>query len=201
MFCPKCGIEIDEGSVFCSRCGNKLVSDAVSEEKQQTTSSEQETLKRDRNVDVLKPIIIIAAICIAGYFIGNGFSKTPETAQQNSYVETNESSMETVAEAYGVMTEEEKEHHDYDLLFELNKACQEASDNPEITDSPPLDNYVSRGYLEDSEWGWLVLRKMGVSSLSDIEEQLLSDNASYSIDIYRDTAGCYNIFLGDMAVY
>ncbi len=75
MFCPKCGIEIDEGSVFCSRCGNKLVSTEVTEEKKQTTSSEQETLKRDRNVDVLKPIIIIAAICIAGYFIGMVFQK------------------------------------------------------------------------------------------------------------------------------
>jgi hypothetical protein len=198
---------MDEGSMFCSRCGNKVVSDNVTEENGQKVSLEQETPNRDYHVDVLKPVIIIAIICIAGYFIGNGLFKAPEGNQQNSYVETSESDTETVAEAYGIMTDdyndtyEDDTEHDYDLLSALYKACVTASYDPEISDVPLCDSVVTREYLEDSDWGWNVLSIMGVYSLSEIEGKLKSNESNGNIEIYRDSSGDYIISSGRVVVY
>ena len=218
MFCSKCGKELEEGSMFCNQCGNKVVSDIVTEENSQKVSLKQEISNRDPHVNVLKPIIIIAIICIAGYFIGNGLFKAPADSQQNSYVETSESNTETVAETNGLMTEdfddtydnytedyndtyEDDKEHDYDLLSALYKACVVASYDSEISDVPPCDSVVTREYLEDSNWGWSVLEIMGVDSLAEIERELKSDESNGTIDIYRDSSGDYNVGSGTVVVY
>ncbi len=203
MFCSKCGIELDEGSMFCSQCGNKVVSDKVTEKEEIKTSLEQKTQNTDCHADKLKLIIIIVIICIAGYIVGNGFLKTSESTQQISYSDVNENDAETVVETVeetsASMTEEEKEQSDYNLMYELRQACREASDELGPENSPELEDYVTNNFLESSDWGRLVLRKMGVTSYSDIEEMLLSDSSNhFPIEIYRESSGDYTIYLGYM---
>lgn len=199
MYCSKCGIELDEESLFCNQCGNKVVSDnAIEEEK--TLEKESQSTNGDK--EILKPIIIIAIICIAGYLLGNGFFKTSENKQQSLYSEVNEvneNDIEVVEETLVSMTEEEKEQSDYNIMYELRQACREASDELAPEDSPELEDYVTYNFLESSDWGRLVLSKMGATSSTDIEEMLLSNSAKhFRIEIYREESGDYTIYLGYM---
>ena len=225
MFCSKCGTELDEGSAFCSQCGHKIVADVVVEMEEPNVSSEKEIKSNNNSGRLLKSVVMIALICVAGYVIGTASWKSPEKTQQvysdetvvdsniadaietydevpiDTYVETyTEIPENTYTEVYNDTYEDDREH-DYDLLSALYKACVVATYDPEISDAPPCNSTVTREYLEDSDWGWEVLDIMGAYSLSEIEKKLRSDEADGTIIIYRDSSGDYNVGSGTVIVY
>ena len=68
MFCSKCGNEVDEGTVFCPKCGEKLINENY-QEKKNSTETEAITSFILRLVSVAFWVTII--IPILGIYFGN----------------------------------------------------------------------------------------------------------------------------------
>ena len=68
MFCSKCGNEVDEGTVFCPKCGEKLINEKY-QEKKDSTETEAITSFILGLVSVAFWVTII--IPILGIYFGN----------------------------------------------------------------------------------------------------------------------------------
>lgn len=97
MFCEKCGKELDDDAVFCTRCGNRVKKEEISKEKSKQIDENIEDKKNDK--DIIKDnkknnnlsqkvnrkgskinikivatvtIAVIAIVCVVGLKIYNG---------------------------------------------------------------------------------------------------------------------------------
>jgi len=58
MYCKKCGVELEEGSLFCKACGTK------------TTEEVLETLNNEQTVEKHKGLVIAGFVCaLVGIFV------------------------------------------------------------------------------------------------------------------------------------
>ena len=70
MICPHCGAEVDDGAVFCTECGSRLVKDAVPAETSDVPSSDKGRSRRSKAVIVAGLVAILALGGTAGYYFG-----------------------------------------------------------------------------------------------------------------------------------
>lgn len=81
MFCPKCGVENDEESEFCKKCGSPLNKDTIKENHSmayqdasskinKATESKKSSKFAENKVLIIAIIaIIVVAGCVAGYIL------------------------------------------------------------------------------------------------------------------------------------
>lgn len=62
MYCPKCGAQNTESSLFCSKCGARFLNDSF------TQNANIGTWNQKRK-NLIIPIIIISAVIVAGAII------------------------------------------------------------------------------------------------------------------------------------
>lgn len=70
MICPHCGTKVDDGAVFCTECGSRLVKDAVPVETSDAPSSDKGRSCRSRAVIAAGLVAVLALGGTAGYYFG-----------------------------------------------------------------------------------------------------------------------------------
>ena len=70
MICPHCGTEVDDGAVFCTECGSRLVKDAVPAGTSGAPSSDKGRSRRSKAVIAAGLVAVLALGGIAGYYFG-----------------------------------------------------------------------------------------------------------------------------------
>lgn len=70
MICPHCGTEVDDGAVFCTECGSRLVKDAVPAETSDALSSDKGRNRRSKAVIAAGLVAVLALGGTAGYYFG-----------------------------------------------------------------------------------------------------------------------------------
>jgi tetratricopeptide (TPR) repeat protein len=90
LFCPKCGVENPEDSLFCSKCGAKL---SVTNEETKTNVFTEIVNKLKTFLNKKNIIIICSAIAIilaGAVYLNNPVSKFKSDIRSNNYVEANQ---------------------------------------------------------------------------------------------------------------
>ena len=70
MICPHCGTEVDDGAVFCTECGSRLVKEAVPAETSGAPSSDKGRSRRSKAVIAAGLVAVLALGGTAGYYFG-----------------------------------------------------------------------------------------------------------------------------------
>lgn len=70
MICPHCGTEVDDGAVFCTECGSRLVKEAVPAETSDAPSSDKGRSRRSKAVIAAGLVAVLALGGTAGYYFG-----------------------------------------------------------------------------------------------------------------------------------
>ena len=159
MFCPKCGNEIAEGTMFCKQCGYM-----VSGEKPQKTVISPESLKkvsRDYKKIIIGVVAVIAVVVIAKMLMGGsgGFSSYESVVRAYISAMENKNESEYLKCFSKNMQQDIKEGIEYQMSLEEEGGVITKGELPEgwyAHHSPyrflyPGNNYDMEYAIEDIE--------------------------------------------------